>query len=171
MARFDISILGDRELEEVLRFLPENLERKVLNRAIKEAAKIVLDDAKRLAPVDSGQLKRALHIRTMRRKRGRIGYLIASGTRSELGIADTAKGFYPAAIHYGWFPKNVKAQHRSKFAHDRLLRAFLKKEYGSLRVPARPYLRQALLQDDRRVLNHVRDALRRGLEKLGKGVS
>lgn len=164
MARFDISILGDKELEEVLKFLPENLERKVLNKAIKEAARFVLDDAKAHAPKDTGALKQALHIRTMKRKRGRIGYLVASGTREELGIKAGAKGFYPASQHYGWFPAKVKGAYRSRFANDRHLRRYLKAEYGGLRVPAKPYLRNALLGDQARVLNHVRDALRRRLE-------
>jgi hypothetical protein len=163
-ARFDISILGDKELEEVLKFLPANLERNVLNKSLKEAARFVLEDARRLAPGDTGTLKRRLHIRAMKRRRGRIGYLIASGTREQLGIKADAKGFYPASQHYGWFPRGAKAELGGVHLKDRQLKQHFRREFGTLRVPARPYLRSALLADDRRVLNHVRDALRRRLE-------
>ena len=39
MARFDISLLGSEALSQALAALPENLERKVLQRALRNAGK------------------------------------------------------------------------------------------------------------------------------------
>lgn len=59
-----LKVSGLKELDEALGELSEATARNVLKRALARAAEPVLEEAKRRAPVRSGDLKRGLHIRT-----------------------------------------------------------------------------------------------------------
>lgn len=61
---------GFKELADTLRGLPEALAKKELNLAVRAAAKVMQDEAQRLAPKDTGVLARNIVIRRVKRANG-----------------------------------------------------------------------------------------------------
>jgi HK97 gp10 family phage protein len=98
--RFDVSVFGD-EVAARLQALPDAVERRLLSRALREGGKVVLPVARSLTPVRSGRLRRSLKLRAMRRKKGRVGVLIFTGTREELQISGKDPYYYPTAVELG----------------------------------------------------------------------
>lgn len=108
-----IVVTGVDEVAARLHALPTKLQRKVLRPVMREEAKTVLEEAKKLVPVDADghQLPGGKHLRDTlkvrvapRRKRkggGEVSMRIMTGTRAELGIPSTEKGYYPFALEYG----------------------------------------------------------------------
>ena len=104
----DIRLLGDRALDRKMKRLTGPQQKKIVRRALRLAAKVVLPTAKSLVPVDRGTLKKTLKIKALKQKRGKFGIVITTGTRDELGIASDDPFYYPAAVELG--TKNVSAQ-------------------------------------------------------------
>lgn len=82
---------------------------KVLTKAVKTSAKIVLLAARANAPVDEGDLKKGIRIKAERRKRAgmrvyQIGVFGKSGGGDEFVKISRAgkRSFYPASQEYGW---------------------------------------------------------------------
>lgn len=99
--RFDISILGAPELSKALAELPANLERKILTKALRQAGKFYQTLAQARAPRDRGKLATTMRVRALKRRKGRVGVLIATGTRAQLGIDPKQRGYYPAHTEFG----------------------------------------------------------------------
>jgi hypothetical protein len=143
MSRFDISLLGDKALSDTLASLPEQLERKVMARATRDAGKFLLTLTQAAAPVSTdprdphrGKLKATLKLRTLRRRKGRVGVAIQTGTREELGISAKDKGYYPAF-----------------------------RELGTRKLPPLPYMRGPLHSAREGVLAVLRQAVDQGIER------
>jgi HK97 gp10 family phage protein len=121
-AFIDITMLGDKELEKALAAIDEKMQKKLMQNALREGAKIIAEEAKVRAPKRTGMLKRSIKVRALhQKKRGTLGVQVQTGTRRELGISEQAYGYYPAALEYGWRMKR-SGEH----------------------VPAKPYMRPAL---------------------------
>src|SRR5512139_447967 len=99
--RFDISMLGSKELSAALAQLPEKLERRVLSRALRQAGKFYQTLAAARAPRDRGKLATSFKVRALKRRKGRVGVMIQTGTRAQLGIDPKQRGFYPAHLEFG----------------------------------------------------------------------
>lgn len=137
MARFDISLLGDVELERKLQALPEKLERKVIRQAIRKGGQPILRDARANANKLTGAMARSIKLRAMKRKKGRIGVRIQTGTRLELGIRADDPYYYPAIVEFG---------------------------DGDTRRPYR-FMRGALDRNQHRSLTVMRDEIARGIAR------
>ena len=98
----DIDMLGDKELARDFAALPFKVQKKLFRKSLRPGAKIVQARAKELVPVKTGRLKRSLKIRATRRARRVLGVQVLTGTREQLGISPDAKGYYPAALEYGY---------------------------------------------------------------------
>ncbi len=112
---------------------------KIVRRAARAAARVVLAEAQRRAPVRSGALKRGLKIRALRRSRRRVGVAVRTGTRAEMEIE--GDGYYPAHIHFGSRRRNLTAQ---------------------------PFLRDAAEFKRAEALSILSAELGRGIEELGR---
>jgi HK97 gp10 family phage protein len=111
---FDISLLGDRELQQQFRALPLAVQRKLLRQSFRAALRPVLTAARAAAPRLTGRLARTLRLRALRRRRGQLGMMVISGTRESLNIPADHPWYYPAHV-----------------------------ELGTSKMPAQPYLRPA----------------------------
>lgn len=101
-AVIDISIFGDKQLSAKLSAMVPKVQKKITRQALRQGAKRVRDEARRLAPVDSGALKKSLKVRAAKNlRRGSFGLSVLTGTRAELGISPEAKFYYPAVLEYG----------------------------------------------------------------------
>lgn len=137
MAGFvDIRLLGAPELQAQLKALPLKVQKKLLRQGMRKAGKLVRDEAQRLVPVDTGELKQSLKVRALLRGRGSFGVRIMTGTRSELGIDPDAQGYYPASV-----------------------------EFGSRTQPAQPYLRAAADAKREEVFSIMRESVRAGIRE------
>ncbi len=114
-AAFEIRLEGFHELSQAFNKLPVTLQKKALKPALKVGAKIIQADAKRLSKRKSGDNKRFIKIKSMKRSRVKIGWNIVTGTREQLGIDKDDPFYYPMVL-----------------------------EYGSRKQPAYPYMRPAL---------------------------
>lgn len=131
-----MSIRGGEELAAALEALGPTMEKKILRSAMREAAKPMLADAKRRAPVLTGQLRKSLKIRAMkRRSKGQVGVVIS-----------TAKGFFKGDEFYGAFH-----------------------EFGTKRMPARPFIRPAFEANKAQSIRIVGEAIKIGLEDITSG--
>lgn len=144
MARFDINISGDKELEMLFKSLPEKIENKVLRQALRKAARPVLASAKaklkgiRVTGHTTDPIIKGLKIRALKRRKGRIGVQVQTPTREELGLGDSK-----------WYPP----------AHI---------ELGTKRTPAIPYLRNSLRENAANATELIAQELRAAIERETK---
>ena len=169
----DIRVLGSIELQRVLDSIPFKVQKKVLRPALRAAAKIVRKDVKRLAPKSdkrrrSGKhLKDTIRVRAGKRKRGVTRIQVQTGSRAELGISATDKYYYPMAIEYG------RRKTGSGVGIIRSLTAAARKAFrrsgsfmGNNELHARPFMRPAINQNERRVRAIIKVRLRKEIRKL-----
>ena len=102
---------GANELKQKLKELDGGREiNNLIRRTVKTAAKPVLVQARRLAPVgETGRLRRTLKLRSGKRSKRLISAIVQTGTRAALGISSSAKGYYPAHVALGTKAKGKRA--------------------------------------------------------------
>ncbi len=127
----DISLKIDiADLTKILAGLPVSLENKGSRRATRAAAKVVLADAKSLAPHDTGALERSLKVKARRRSRrnkGTVGHRV------------------------------VTSEQEAVFGGEQFYGAF--RELGTKFQDPDPFLRPALFGNQEEVLRAYRNAL------------
>ena len=116
---FDISVLGDKQLEKALAALHPRLQKKVGRQAIKASAKRAKAKAIAFIPVDTGRYRAAMEaspVKSLGRSRVFIGWGPDLPERHLLGLStknkdpETGKriGYYPAFVEYG--TRTMRAQ-------------------------------------------------------------
>lgn len=70
VGEFTFKIEGARELEKLLKELGSQLASKVGDQAVRAAARIVADEARRLVPVRTGDLRDSIAVKIERRSKG-----------------------------------------------------------------------------------------------------
>jgi HK97 gp10 family phage protein len=83
-------IEGLKELEAGLEQFKRSTQRGILERALKRAAKPVVDEAKAAAPVRTGALKKSISTKVIRSNAGKAAFAKAMGSgasREEAGLA------------------------------------------------------------------------------------
>lgn len=130
--KFDISMLGDRELKSSFDDLSKGLQTRYTKKALEGGSQIILRTWRRQVPKDTGAYAKGLKSVSMKRSRKRLGYRIAAPTRKELAAfhddrADTIvdekkrlsafdrasrigdkenKWYYPAILEWGGVRKD-----------------------------------------------------------------
>jgi len=132
-----IELRGADELLKGLQELEPAIAKKILRTAMRQAATPILEEAKRRVPILTGQLRKSLKIRAIKRNnKGRIGVVIS-----------TEKGFFKGETFYG---------------------AFL--EFGTKKMPAKPFIRPAFEANKARAVRIVELALKLGLDGVAKNL-
>lgn len=96
----DISVLGDKALQAKLSALPARAQRSLTGKALTAGARLVRDEARRLAPVDTGALKKSIKTKKFKQSRLAFGSRVVTGTRADLNISPQAKYYYPAVLEF-----------------------------------------------------------------------
>ena len=103
---FDVKFLGgdvDKAINEMMKQVdPEKWQRKknsLINKSMKMAATVVLPSV--FSKMRKGKTGKMWVLTDIKRLKGG-GWRIATPTRKELGIDASAKGYYPAAIEFGF---------------------------------------------------------------------
>jgi hypothetical protein len=149
---------------------------KVLIPAVREALKPVLEQAKSMAPIDTGALSNTLIIETRRpTKRDRRSKYV-SATDTVIG-AITTKAF-PKKIRTKFYQENASLYQSDKKEFRRKFKKLTKEmnypydaraitqEFGSSRNPAHPYLRPALEGQSQATVNRLSEILARRIEQF-----
>lgn len=139
--RFDMGMLGAPALEKALAALPDKLERKILIRAMRQVGKFYMALAKARAPRDTGKLGATMKVRSLKRRKGRVGVMIQTGTRTQLGIDPKQRGYYPAHTEFG---------HRDR---------------AGVHHPANPYMRTSLKTGESAIFAILRQEIDNGIER------
>lgn len=192
---WDLSVLGDRELDRTLGELGPKVEKSLIKKVLPQAFGITLRAVLRAVPVNTGRLKASIKMGPGKSRRGLLQQRIWTGTRAELGIDrvirrrnrlnDTMQnvqvrggGYYPIAIEYGytrggtrtvreWINEGVDRRGR-RFARRRVTRSIS----GGKRIPPRSYMRVPLRATEPAVYAAMRQGLWDGvLAALGKGAA
>jgi len=137
---FNLKILGIPELEKKLLKLEQAVQKKIVTKALRNAAKTVRNIAVANVPVDSGKLKNSIKVRSLKR-RGRkvVGIEVVTGRRVDLDIDPSDKYYYPAAV-----------------------------EFGTKDIPAHPFLRPALNNHKDRLIKEIGDEIGAGIIKMAR---
>jgi hypothetical protein len=150
--RLRISITGREKIAEIFNGLPEKLQGKVMRPALRAGARVVLEQARHeiqssLSTTDPPypHLADSLHIRAMKRdrsKKGRIGVVVISGVREELGIKNLDT-YYPAHIEYG---HNTRKPRLDSIIMESVRRGTSARPitFTVRHVPANPFFKRAL---------------------------
>jgi HK97 gp10 family phage protein len=128
--------------EEVIRqfdTLEAKLQKKGLTKAQRAGANVIAKDARKRAHKLSGNNRKFIKVKAIRRSRKAFGVNIQTGTRAELGIPADAEGYYPFT-----------------------------EEYGSKDNGAHPYMRPALATKREEATNAIGKALEKEVEKAVK---
>ena len=149
---------------------------KVLIPAVREALQPVLEQARSMAPVDTGALSNTLIIEARRpTKRDRRSKYITQ-TDTVIGLI-TTKAF-PKKIKASFYKENEnlyqtnKKQFRKKFKELTKQLNFpydaraIAQEFGSAHNPAHPYLRPALEAQAQTTVNRLSEILARRIEQF-----
>lgn len=138
----DLSVLGLPELDKRLDELEKNTAMKAVRPALRDGMKAIRPFVLALVPVRTGALVRTIKVRAAKRKRGRVGAVIVTGTREQLGIPADSPWYYPAHV-----------------------------ELGTEKAPAHSFMRAGLHAGESAGMAAVAATLWKKLEALGVGAS
>lgn len=96
-----LELKGFEEVTRVFETLEPKLQKKALRPALRAGAKVIQKDAKRRAHKRSGLNARWIKVKSLKRSRKSIGVSIQTGTREQLGIPASDRGYYPFSEEFG----------------------------------------------------------------------
>ena len=70
--RFSLSLTGEKELERKLKKLPAKVQRNIVRKGMRKGLALLRKEARSLAPVDTGRLKKAIKTKVSLRSSGEI---------------------------------------------------------------------------------------------------
>ena len=121
---FDIGLIGRIQLEKQLDSLEPNMKKKALRSAVRQCAKQVQTMARIFAPVDRGNIKKAIQVRSLKKskaykRRTPFHKLILGAVvtiRSDNKNFDTGEGdyLYAVAQELGWKTRGKKNKKEGK---------------------------------------------------------
>lgn len=146
-----VRITGAREMELVLRQLPDTIAKKTLTQALRAAAEPILDEARTLAPV--GQESKG-RVRLRRTKRGKVTIANYGKLKLNLRIATVPASQTP---HSATVAVTVGKAFWGLFV-----------EFGTRFMSAKPFLRPAFESKKVQTLNQLGQALGTEIEKAAR---
>lgn len=111
----DISMLGDKQLAKQLKALEGPKQKKVVRQAYVKGAAVFRKSIRSLTPVDTGALKKAIKSYAGKGKKGQITRFVGIKDRASLGIEESSKYYYPAAVEYGHEGVSAKSYLRAGY--------------------------------------------------------
>lgn len=125
---------GFDRLEQLLKNLPEELRRKALKDGLRDGAKVIEAEARRLVPVRTGALRNSIATKpaTKLRNKSAVGYRVIAGD-------DDYKGdqFYAAFLEYGWWKQET-------YIVDGKIYSMKRGRGTPTWMPPKPFMRPAL---------------------------
>ena len=136
------SITGLADLEKRLQDFPDKLARNVLRKAMASGAAVIRDEARRLAPKDTGEMARDIMIKRAKQTKGSNGFeyqvFVRTGKKSRL------------------------AGKKRNVSRDSFYWRF--QEFGTSKMPAHPFMRPAFDAKKEAAVEAIRDRLAAEIE-------
>nr|DAZ61875.1 MAG TPA: hypothetical protein [Caudoviricetes sp.] len=166
MPMLTVKVEGYAEAKRILDELPNTMQKRMLNTALRMSAKPMLQSARSKVPVRTGKLKKQLRI---------VRYKDRNAPKSEVSIAvkpvlerTKKKGaineYYGKFIHEGTKdPRTSKKGKLLVFENEQGEKVFTRSVKG---IAATPFLEQAYTQDSERTITLFGDALAAAVEKF-----
>ena len=105
MADASMRLEGASDLERKLKRLEAKVAKKIVRRAVRDGAKVIMAETKARCPVDTGRLKRSFAIRASKGKRSFFGVAVFPSVKKEPDLVshskDGTRQYYPAVVEYG----------------------------------------------------------------------
>lgn len=161
---------GGVELERAMRELPPRTAKKVVNQALRAGAKLALQGAKQLVPVDTGRLQRSLRVRALPRSRRSFGVAVTTGAAARgarttsASVRDAESPIYGGWVEFGHLIG--KRAGRKGVSQD--LSHF--ERGGAGRVAATPYQRDAMDENKEGIIAIVNLNTARGIAREFKAM-
>jgi len=161
---FTYKITGLGEVEKMFSTMLNKERNKVLRPAVRAAAKLVLEDARRLAPdspgsdgiTDTGDLRKSLRIASKSRmRRGSIAYVVEAPTI--VTVSKVVKSKTKSSLV--WSSRAKKKKEKSQVFNARWYAGFV--ERGTKHRPAQPFLRPAADNNREAVQNIIVTAIKK----------
>jgi HK97 gp10 family phage protein len=130
-------VKGLAELEKFLDALPEKVQVKIARNAMSAGARVIRDEAKRLAPVKTGALRSSVRVSTRQQINGQITATIRAGGKTKTGDA-----FYAHFVEYGTEPHAIKPRPKGLFKVLKIGGVFVR-SVNHPGAKARPFMRPA----------------------------
>ena len=142
MAKADFTITGDRRLAAQFRAMDRATRGELLSRALVSGALLIVNQAKRNAPYETGNLRRSLHVGG----EGSSGGLEGDTTGTDIGGQESGRDY--AEVSVG---TNVEyAPHQ---------------EFGTRHMAAHPFLRPAIESEKGAAVEEIGAAVRAQLRE------
>jgi len=151
----EVNISGFKELREALLKLPKEIQGKPLASAVSAAAKVVQDEAVKLAPIQTGELKKNI-IRYKAKK-----------------YSNAQQVTYHVGMKKEWIPyfDNIKNRRAGKvgkkYSRDKIY-YWRFHEFGTVKMPARPFFRPAFESTKSEQLDTMQKGLAKAIEAARK---
>lgn len=165
-----IEVKGLREVKAALLRYPPKLARKFVMTGIREALKIIQKDARRLAPRETGDLRRAIKIKrskiNTKPKRGRYGMYLHINKKN---------AYYGRFQHDGW---NTHGQKTGGFLRDPSQRRAITNVFGTrtgrrtlpgrTNVPGKKFMLRAFRRKKKKSVRFFGRAMNKGVGVVNK---
>lgn len=156
-----VRMSGFRELDKALGELPKATARNVLKRTLVKAAQPTVDEARRVVPVDKGDLRDSIAASAKLKNRvGNTEYAAAMRAGLGRGAALSAMRDARRAAGGGSFAELYVGPGPLPHAHM--------VEFGTVKMAARPYLRPAWEATKRQALSIIRTELGQEIIKAAR---
>jgi len=175
MPSVDIKVEGFKELEALFEEMAEDFgdkdQKKILRRATGIAMQPVLQRAKTLAPVDTGAMAASLRLASSipSRKAKRSIYINENDT--VISTVTTASGAQLAKLSFYNYKESYKQKKDVKTKGVASDARVIANEFGTGKMPARPFLRPALESQSYAVVNGLGDSLAESLKRYRAKIS
>lgn len=149
-AGVSLKLEGDRELRRALAKLEQKTGKRVVRRSLLRGARIIRDEARKRAPVDSGRLRKSIQARSSGRafRAGTVGVVVGPDKRAP----------HAHLVEFGTGPRVIKS---ATIPTPNGPRTVSNLAVGSM--PAKPFLRPAFDSKAReagdRVMTEIRSSI------------
>lgn len=158
-------IEGLADLKRNLEQFKKSTQRGILERALKKAAKPIVDDAKTLAPVDSGDLKKSITTKVIRSNAGKTAYGKAKrGGASDADAVSAARAANRAASGQG---ASALVRVQATAPHS----IFVEFGTSNHNYPRQPFMGPALLGNSGNVMRTLKSDLETEMIKSAKRIA
>lgn len=141
-----VQVKGLRELQVAMRDLPQKLRRRTIQKALRDAAMPMRQDARAKVPKDTGTVRRNIVVQRSKKFNGRNGVF---------GVVMRVR--------------KINKRMRAKGQGDPFYWTFV--EFGTSKMPARPFMRPAFEANKQKALEIIRLQIRAGIDQIARELS